>query len=306
MSKLEVNIGGLQLKNPILTASGCFGFGQEYQEYFDPNILGGVALKGITPEMRKGNLGRRVVETPSGMINSVGLQNPGIENFLKHYSLEIKQTLSHTTVIANINGKSVEEFVLLAERLESLKHIHAIEVNVSCPNIKQGGMSFGVVPDLIKQVTQAVKKVSSKCIIVKLTPNVTSIAEMAKAAEEGGADILSLINTVQAMAIDIESKKLVLGNGIGGLSGAAVKPIALRAVYQVKSAVNIPIIGMGGVSNWRDVVEFMMAGASAVAIGSASFKNPMIFPETVHELSNYCQREKLESISDIVGIVHKN
>lgn len=306
MNKLEVNIAGLKLKNPICSASGCFGFGFEYQEYFNPNRLGAIVLKGITPEERSGNLGRRIVETPSGMLNSVGLQNPGIEKFLSEYSSEIEKELTESVVIANINGKTVEEFIFLATQLEPLRHIQAIEVNVSCPNIKQGGMSFGVISDLIKKVTQEVKKVSSKTIIVKLTPNVTSIAEMAKAAEDGGADVLSLINTVQALAIDMESKKLVLGNGIGGLSGPAVKPIALRCIYQVSEAVKIPIIGMGGVSNWRDVVEFMMAGASAVAIGSASFRNPMIFSEIISELENYVKREKLTSISDIVGCIHTN
>ena len=264
---LKMNFAGLDLENPIMTASGCFGFGLEYKDYFDPNELGAVLIKGLTPEPREGNYGIRIAETPAGMLNSVGLENPGIDYFERETAPLLERELK-VPVIANINGKILEEYIEIAERAEAIDVIKAIELNISCPNVKDGGMAFGANPDMAAKVTREVRRVTKKPLIVKLSPNVTDIAGIAKLVEAEGADALSLINTLLGMSIDINKKKPLLGNIFGGLSGPAVKPVALRMVYQVSNAVSIPLLGMGGISTAEDALEFFMAGASAISGGT--------------------------------------
>ena len=276
MNRLKTNFLGVEMKNPVVTSSGCFGFGTEYKDYFDPNILGGIGIKGLTLEARDGNYGVRIAETPGGMLNCVGLENPGIEHFKNHTLKMMKQEGVNTKIIANINGKTVEEYIEIAKEVEKIKEIDIVELNISCPNVKDGGMAFGANPEVAGRVTKEVRKVLTKPLVVKLSPNVTDIAAIAKIVEENGADAVSLINTLLGMAIDIKSKKPLLGNVFGGFSGPAVKPVALRMVYQVYKAVKIPIIGMGGIASAEDALEFIMAGASVVSIGSAIFPNPML------------------------------
>ena len=300
---LKMNFAGLDLENPIMTASGCFGFGLEYKDYFDPNELGAVLIKGLTPEPREGNYGIRIAETPAGMLNSVGLENPGIDYFEKETAPLLEKELK-VPVIANINGKILEEYIEIAERAEAIDVIKAIELNISCPNVKDGGMAFGANPDMAAKVTREVRRVTKKPLIVKLSPNVTDIAGIAKLVEAEGADALSLINTLLGMSIDINKKKPLLGNIFGGLSGPAVKPVALRMVYQVSNAVSIPLLGMGGISTAEDALEFFMAGASAISVGTGFFQNPLAAVEIKQGLINYCTENNLSNINEIVAYAH--
>ena len=303
MPDLSVNVAGVEFKNPIIPASGAFGFGREYENLYPLSTLGGISVKGMTFHERAGNPAPRIAETPSGMLNSVGLQNPGIDYFIEH---ELPYLLTKDTkIIANVAGSTVEDCVTIAQKLESTK-IDMIELNISCPNVKQGGVAFGVNPDSAHDITKKVRAVSSKPLMVKLSPNVTDITEIARAVEAGGADAVSLINTVLGMRININTKRPILANNVGGLSGPAVFPIAVRMVWQVANAVNIPIIGMGGISKWQDVVEMMMAGASAVQIGAALFANPMAPVEIIEGLENYLKQNNIDKLSSIVGSVIPN
>jgi dihydroorotate dehydrogenase (NAD+) catalytic subunit len=295
---MSVSIAGLRLKNPVMTASGTFGFGEEYGEYYDLKRLGAVVVKGLTLKPRKGNPPPRTCETPAGMLNSVGLQNPGVDFFLEK---ELPRLLDKgACVIANISGASVDEYCLMMERLSN-SGVAAVELNLSCPNVKEGGIAFGLKPDLVYEVTRRVKECAQKPVIVKLSPNVTDIVEIARAAEEGGGDAVSLINTLLAMEIDIWSRRPVLGNTYGGLSGPAVKPVALRMVHQVAGAVDIPVIGMGGILDWRDAVQFLLAGAKAVAVGTANFVNPLAPVEIIEGIERYAVKQGFASVEDMVG-----
>lgn len=295
---LSVNIAGLKLKNPVIAASGTFGFGREFSEFFDLNLLGGISVKGLTLEPRKGNAPPRIAETPAGILNSVGLQNPGVHAFIRDEIPFLRRF--DTCIIANVAGNTVDDYCRMAEILSDAD-IDAIELNVSCPNVKEGCLMFGSTADGIYKVTSAVRKVCRKTLIVKLSPNVTNIAEMARAGEAAGADCISLINTILGMAIDINTRRPILGNVMGGLSGPAVKPIAVRMVYQVSKAVKIPVIGMGGISNADDAVEFLLAGASAVMIGTAGFVNPCVWAETIDGIKLYMEKHGFGKISDITG-----
>ncbi|HEY4533053.1 MAG TPA: dihydroorotate dehydrogenase [Fusobacterium sp.] len=305
MSCLEIKFLGISMKNPLVTSSGCFGFGKEYRDYFDPNQLGGIVLKGITLEAREGNYGVRIAETPGGMLNCVGLENPGIDVFEQEIIPNLRKEGITTHLIANINGKTMEDYIEIAKRVDKIEDITMIELNISCPNVKDGGMAFGANPEVAGAVTREVRKVSKKPLIVKLSPNVTDIAMIAKIVEENGADAVSLINTVLGMAIDVKSKKPLLGNVFGGMSGGAIKPIALRMIYQVYEAVKIPIVGMGGILNGTDALEFLMAGASLLSIGTGFFIHPMVSIEVEKTLRDYCQQEGLKNIQEIVGIAHR-
>jgi len=305
MNRLQTKFLGVNFKNPIVTSSGCFGFGLEYRDYFDPNVLGGIVVKGLTMEPRDGNYGTRIAETPGGMLNCVGLENPGIDYFETHILKDMKEAGITTNIIANINGKTVEEYIEIAKRVEKIKEVDIIELNISCPNVKDGGMAFGANPEVAGRVTREVRKVTTKPLIVKLSPNVTDIAYIAKIVEENGADALSLINTLLGMAIDLKTKKPLLGNTFGGLSGPAVKPVALRMVYQVYQAVNIPIVGMGGISNTEDALEFIMAGASMVSLGTGIFFSPALPVEVAEGLQKYCEENNIENINELVGIAHR-
>ena len=302
MNRLKTNFVGLDLNNPIMTASGCFGFGKEYNDYFDPNELGAIVVKGLTSEARDGNYGTRIAETSAGMLNCVGLENPGIEYFEGVILKEIENITS--PIIANINGKTIEDYIKIAEQVEKIDMVKAIELNISCPNVKDGGMAFGANPEVAGKVTKAVKAVTTKPVIVKLSPNVTDIVGIAKIVEENGADAVALINTLLGMAIDIKKKKPVLGNIFGGLSGPAVKPVALRMVYQVSQAVNIPVLGMGGISCVEDAIEFFMAGANAISLGTGIFTNPKLPVDIRDGLQKYCEENNLDNISEIVGCIH--
>lgn len=293
------------MKNPLMTGSGTFGWGTEYSDYFNPNDLGAVVLKGLTLEPRSGNAGVRIAETPAGMLNSIGLENPGLEVFEKETVDVLRRELKDTHTIVNINGKTVEEYVELAKRIDAIDEVTAIELNISCPNVKDGGMAFGANPEVAGRVTREVRKVTTKPLIVKLSPNVTNIVEIAKIVEENGADALALINTLLGMAIDIKNKKPVLGNIFGGFSGPAIKPVALRIIYQVRKATKLPILGMGGISSAEDVIEFMMAGANAVALGTGFFMNPNLATDVIDGLNKYCEDNGLENISEIVNAVHR-
>jgi len=295
---LSVNIAGLKLKNPIIAASGTFGFGREFSGFFDLNLIGGISVKGLTLKPRKGNAPPRIAETPAGILNSVGLQNPGVEAFIRDEIPFLRRF--DTCIITNIAGNTVDDYCRMAEIL-SEADIDAIELNVSCPNVKEGCLMFGSTAEGISNVTAAVRKVCKKPLIVKLSPNVTDITKMAKAAEDSGADCVSLINTILGMAIDINSRRPILGNIMGGLSGPAVKPVAVRMVYQVSKAVKIPVIGMGGISNAEDAVEFLLAGASAVMIGTAGFVNPYVWVETAEGIKQYMEKHGFEKVSDITG-----
>lgn len=305
MNKLKTNFLNKEFKNPIITSSGCFGFGLEYKEYFDPNELGGITLKGLTIEARDGNYGVRIAETPGGMLNCVGLENPGINYFKENILPELKKQGVTTNLIANINGKVLEEYIEIAKIVETIPEIDLVELNISCPNVKDGGMAFGANPEIAGLVTREVRKVTTKPLIVKLSPNVTNIVEIAKIVEANGADAVSLINTLLGMTIDLKTKKPLLGNTMGGLSGPAVKPVAVRMVYQVYKAINIPIIGMGGISSTEDALEFIMAGAQLVSLGTGIFPNPMLPVEIKYGLEKYCEENGLENISELVGIAHR-
>ncbi|MDY4006546.1 dihydroorotate dehydrogenase [Fusobacterium varium] len=305
MNRLQTKFLGVDFKNPIVTSSGCFGFGLEYRDYFDPNVLGGIVVKGLTMEPRDGNYGTRIAETPGGMLNCVGLENPGIDYFETHILKDMKEAGITTNIIANINGKTVEEYIEIAKRVEKIKEVDIIELNISCPNVKDGGMAFGANPEVAGRVTREVRKVTTKPLVVKLSPNVTDIAYIAKVVEENGADAVSLINTLLGMAIDLKTKKPLLGNTFGGFSGPAVKPVALRMVYQVYKAVNIPIVGMGGISSTEDALEFIMAGASMVSLGTGIFFNPVLPVEVAEGLQKYCKENNIENINELVGIAHR-
>ena len=303
MTDTRINICGVNFKNPIITASGTFGFGDEYGEYVDLSEYGGFAAKGLTRRPREGNKPPRIAETPSGILNSVGLQNPGVEYFSQNIMPKLSKI--DTNVIANISGNTIEEYCEMAEILSDTD-VAMIELNVSCPNVKHGGLAFGTDPKVVEELTSEVKKHCEKPMIVKLSPNVTSIQDIAKAAEAGGADILSLINTLLGMSIDIHSRKPILANNMGGLSGPAVKPVAVRMVYQVKQAVRLPIIGMGGVMNGADVIEFMLAGASLVAVGTGLFVDPAMILPIKKEIQAYMEKYNIEKLTDIIGGVTIN
>lgn len=301
---LAVDMGRVKLKNPLLTASGTFGFAREYNELFPVSILGGIVVKGLTLEPRQGNPPPRVVETPSGLLNAIGLQNPGIDRFITKELPYLREL--GTQIIANIAGSTVEEFVQIASRLEKAGGLTALELNISCPNVKKGGMAFGVEPKSAAAVTRAVREHTTLPVWVKLSPNVTDITEIAAAVAEAGADALCLINTLLGLAIDVKTRRPVLGNIFGGLSGPAVKPVALRMIWQVYRAVKLPLIGMGGITNARDVLEFIMAGASAVAVGTGLFADPFCPLKILDDLALYLREEKVGKIGDLVGIAHNS
>lgn len=297
---LSVEIGKIKLKNPVITASGTFGFGREYSEYIDLNKLGAIVVKGLTVKPREGNPPPRLFETASGILNSIGLQNPGVDAFIERELPFLKSF--DVPVIVNIAGETVEEFVYMAEKLD-VEGIEGIEINVSCPNVKKGGMAFGVNPDDIFDITRKVRKATSKTVIVKLTPNVTDIKVCAKAAEKGGADAISLINTVAGMAVDIDKRRPVFENVIGGLSGPAIKPIALKMVYEVVTVVSIPVIGMGGIMNYKDALEFLIVGARAIAVGTCNFVNPYCTVEIIDGIKKYMEENEIEDINEIIGSI---
>lgn len=299
MAKLSVNIGSLSLKNPVLTASGTFGYGEEFTPFIDLNRLGGYIIKGTTLEHREGNPYPRMVETPSGMLNAVGLQNKGVDYFINNIYPRIKEYDSE--LIVNVSGAKVEDYVETARRLSSLDKVNAIEVNISCPNVKEGGMAFGTTTKGAAEVTKAIRSVYPKTLIVKLSPNVTSIADIAKAAEAEGADSVSLINTIMGMSIDVERRRPHLSTITGGLSGPAVRPVAVRMVWQVAKAVKIPVIGLGGIMNGRDAIEFMLAGATAVEIGTANFIDPAVTIKVIDYMEDYCSRHGINDINEIIG-----
>jgi dihydroorotate dehydrogenase (NAD+) catalytic subunit len=299
MVDLGIKIHNLDFKNPVLTASGTCGFGEEIADFFDLSLLGGIVVKGTTLKHREGNAYPRMAETPSGMLNAVGLQNKGVDNFINNIYPRIKDLNTH--LIVNVNGSTIEDYVALTERLDELDKIPAIELNISCPNVKEGGMAFGISRPSAEAVVKAVRKVYSKTLIVKLSPNVTSIAEIAKAVEGQGADSVSLINTMLGMAVNAETRKPVLSTITGGLSGPAIKPIALRMVWQVYNAVKIPVIGMGGIMNATDAIEFMIAGASAIQVGTALFIDPTIPVQIIDGLSQYMERHKIQSVNELIG-----
>lgn len=299
MANLNVNINTLQLKNPVMTASGTFGYGLEFADFIDLRQIGGIIVKGTTLNHREGNPYPRMAETPSGMLNAVGLQNKGVDYFVENIYPKIKDI--QTNIIVNVSGSDIDSYVKTAEIINELDCIPAIELNISCPNVKQGGMAFGVTTQGAYDVVNAVRKAYKKTLIVKLSPNVTSIADIACAVEDAGADSVSLINTLLGMAIDAERRKPVLSTITGGLSGAAVKPIALRMVWQVAKAVKIPVIGLGGIMNARDAVEFLLAGASAIQIGTANFIDPTITIKVVEGINDYLERHHIDSVTDIIG-----
>ncbi len=301
MAQLGVTIGNLQLSNPVLTASGTFGYGEEFSDFIDLDRLGGFIVKGTTLEPRQGNDYPRMVETPSGMLNAVGLQNKGVDYFIENiYPRLIKYS---SEIIVNISGSSVDDYYKVAEKLNTLPRINAIEVNISCPNVKTGGMAFGTTTSGAASVTKAVREAFDKTVIVKLSPNVTDITEIARAVENEGADAVSLINTLMGMAIDVERQRPYLSTYTGGLSGAAVRPVAVRMVWQVHKAVNIPIIGLGGIMNGRDALEFILAGATAIEVGTANFINPAATVEIVKYIDDYCRRHNVNDINQLIGII---
>ena len=299
MADLSVKIRGLALRNPVMTASGTFGYGLEFEDFVDLSELGGIVVKGTTLRPREGNPYPRMAETASGMLNCVGLQNKGVDYFCEHIYPKVKDM--PTNVVVNVSGSSIEDYVECARRIGELEQIPAIELNISCPNVRQGGMAFGVTCEGAASVTRAVRQAYSKTLIVKLSPNVTDIASIARAVEAEGADAVSLINTLMGMAIDAEKRKKVLSIGTGGLSGPAVKPVALRMVYQVAKAVKIPVIGLGGIMSATDAVEFLLAGAMAVEIGTANFIDPSVSTKIVRGINEYLARHGFSSVQEIIG-----
>lgn len=296
----ETSLCNIKFKNPIIAASGTFGFGDEYNELYDVSCLGGISSKGLTLKPKDGNEGIRIYETPSGIMNSVGLQNPGIEAFIREGIAKMRRF--NTVLIANMGGHSMDDYVTGASML-SAADIDMLELNISCPNVKSGGMAFGIKADVAREVVSAVRKVCTKPLIVKLSPNAENIVDMALACEESGADALSLVNTFQAMAIDLHRRKPIFNNVYAGLSGAAIKPIALRMVHSVCKQVHVPVIGIGGISNATDVLEFIMAGATAVQIGTVNFNDPLAGRHIVNELEDLCQKEGIQSLDEIRGII---
>lgn len=299
MDRLKVNIGELKLKNPVMTASGTFGYGKEFSDFIDVSRIGGIFVKGTTIRERKGNRYPRMAETPSGMLNAVGQQNKGVDYFIEHIYPEIKDY--DTNVIVNVSGSTIEDYVDCTEKLIGLDKIPAIEVNISCPNVKEGGMAFGTSCNMAAEVTKAIRKVWDKTMIVKLSPNVTDISEIARAVEAEGANAVSLINTLLGMAIDINKRSPKLSTITGGLSGPCVKPVAVRMVWQTYNAVKIPIIGMGGISCWQDAIEFMLAGATAIQIGTYNFIDPTISIKVVDGIAEYLEKNNISSVKELTG-----
>ena len=299
MDKLRIEIGNLSLKNPVMTASGTFGYGSEFSDFIDLSRIGGIFVKGTTIRERQGNDYPRMAETPAGMLNAVGLQNKGVDYFITKIYPEIKNF--DTNVIVNVSGSTIEDYVDCALKLNDLDKIPAIELNISCPNVKEGGMAFGTSACSAGDVTRAVRDVWKKTLIVKLSPNVTDITEIARAVEAEGADSVSLINTLLGMAVDINKRKPVLSTVTGGLSGPCVKPVALRMVWQTYNAVKIPVIGMGGISCWQDAIEFILAGASAIQIGTYNFIDPTISVKVVDGITEYLDKNKIASVKDLIG-----
>ncbi|MEH6992058.1 dihydroorotate dehydrogenase [Neobacillus drentensis] len=299
MSRLNIELPGLKLKNPIMPASGCFGFGKEYSQFYDLSKLGAIMIKATTVEPRFGNPTPRVAETSAGMLNAIGLQNPGLEKVVREELPWLSQY--DVPIIANVAGSLEEDYVEVARTISKASNVHALELNISCPNVKTGGIAFGTIPEVAKQLTRKVKEVSDVPVYVKLSPNVTNIVDMAKAVEAGGADGLTMINTLVGMRMDLKTGKPILANRTGGLSGPAIKPVAIRMIYEVSQAVNIPIIGMGGIESAEDVVEFFYAGASAVAVGTANFVDPFVCPTIIEELPLLLDKLGYEHISECRG-----
>ena len=303
MASLSVKIGALELRNPVMTASGTFGYGLEFQDFVDLSRLGGIVVKGTTLHPREGNPYPRMAETASGMLNCVGLQNKGVDYFYKDIYPKVKDL--PTNVIVNVSGSTIDDYVETARRIGELESIPAIELNISCPNVRQGGMAFGVTCEGASSVVKAVRKAYPKTLIVKLSPNVTDIAEIARAVEAEGADSVSLINTLMGMAIDAEKRKRILSIGTGGLSGPAVKPVALRMVYQVARAVKIPVIGLGGIMTATDAIEFLLAGATAIEVGTANFIDPSVTMKVVEGIEAYLERHGFPAVSDVIGALEE-
>ena len=299
MVQLNTKIGSLELKNPVMTASGTFGYGTEYADFMDISRLGAIIVKGTTLAPRQGNPYPRMAETPSGMLNAVGLQNKGVDYFVDHIYPEVQKI--GTAIIVNVSGSCIDDYVQCASIINTLDDIPAIELNISCPNVKQGGMAFGVNPESAAQVVSAVRKAYDKTLIVKLSPNVTDITEIARAVEGAGADSVSLINTMLGMAIDAEKRRPILSTITGGMSGPAVKPVALRMVWQTAKAVKIPVIGLGGICSATDTIEFLLAGASAIQIGTANFIDPSISEKVVDGIADYLERHGFNSVQEIIG-----
>lgn len=293
MSRLSIKLPGLHLKNPVMPASGCFGFGREYSQFYDLSILGAIMIKATTVEPRFGNPTPRVAETSAGMLNAIGLQNPGLKKVMAEELPWLSQY--DVPIIANVAGSLEEDYVTVAREISKAPNVHALELNISCPNVKTGGIAFGTIPEVAKELTRKVKEVSEVPVYVKLSPNVTNIVEMAKAVEEGGADGLTMINTLVGMRLDLKTGNPILANRTGGLSGPAIKPVAIRMIYEVSQAVSIPIIGMGGIESAEDVIEYYYAGASAVAVGTANFVDPFVCPGII---------EKLPALLDELGFEH--
>lgn len=299
MVKTSIQIGGLELRNPVMTASGTYGYGVEYSDFVDLSCLGGILVKGTTLHPRQGNPYPRMAETPSGILNAVGLQNKGVDYFCKNIYPNIKDI--DTNIIVNVSGSMIEDYITTAERINELEHIPAIELNISCPNVKEGGMAFGVTCAGAGAVVKAVREVYDKTLIVKLSPNVTDITEIARAVEAEGADAVSMINTLLGMAIDAERRRPILSTITGGLSGPAVKPIALRMVWQTAKAIQVPIIGMGGISNTSDAIEFILAGASAIQVGTYNFVDPSATTKIVEGIEDYMRRHQISDIKELIG-----
>ena len=299
MSMLDVNLPGLSLKNPIMPASGCFGFGREYSQFFDLSRLGAIMIKATTVEPRFGNPTPRVAETSAGMLNAIGLQNPGLKKVFSEELPWLEQF--DVPIIANIAGSTEEDYVAVAAEISKAPNVHALELNISCPNVKTGGITFGTIPEVAKALTKKVKEVSEVPVYVKLSPNVTDIVEMAKAVEDGGADGLTMINTLVGMRINLKTARPVIANKTGGLSGPAIKPVAIRMVHEVSQKVNIPIIGMGGIQSAEDVIEYFYAGASAVAVGTANFVDPFVCPTIIEELPELLNQLGYDHISECMG-----
>lgn len=299
MADLSINIAGMQMKNPVMTASGTFGYGLEYADFINLEDIGGIIVKGTTLKPREGNPYPRMVETASGMLNCVGLQNKGVDYFCENIYPQIKDI--QTNMIVNVSGSCPEDYAECAARINELERIPAIELNISCPNVKQGGMAFGVTPEGAYSVVKAVREAYKKTLIVKLSPNVTSVVDIARSVVDAGADALSLINTLMGMAIDIEKRRPILSIATGGLSGPAVKPVALRMVWQVAKAVQVPVIGLGGIMNADDAIEFLLAGASAIQIGTANFIDPTVTVKVAQGINDYLERHGCKSVSEIIG-----
>lgn len=299
MVDLSVEIGKLKLKNPIMTASGTFGYGEEFADFIDLNRLGGIIVKGTTLHHREGNPYPRMAETPSGMLNAVGLQNKGVDYFIEHIYPRIKDL--DTRVIVNVSGSCIDDYVAVCEKLSPLDKVAAVEINISCPNVKQGGMGFGTTCSGAESVTSAVRKAYDGTMIVKLTPNVTDITEIARAVEAAGADAVSLTNTFLGMAIDVEKRKPMLSTITGGLSGPCIRPIAVRMVWQVANAVKVPVVGLGGIASGRDAIEFLLAGATAVQIGTANFVDPQVTVKAIDYIEDYLKRHQIASMRELIG-----